>query len=166
MKRRPLLFDLLLGAAAGAASTWLMDLATTALYEREPEAAREKEDEARGGSSAYETAARKTAKLAGFDLTKEQREQAGLAIHWTLGVGAGAIYGLLRNRIPALGIGTGLAYGTAFWLVMDEGMNYALGLTPGPTAFPWQSHARGLAGHLILGAGVEAAFDIADAVGP
>lgn len=164
MKRRPLLFDLLLGAAAGAAATWLMDVVTTALYDRESDDARTREDDARGGSTAYETAARKTAKLAGFDLTKEQREQAGLAIHWTLGVGAGATYGLLRNRIPRMGIGTGLAYGTVFWLLMDEGVNYALGLTPGPTAFPWQAHARGWVGHAVLGTGVEAAFDIADAL--
>ena len=38
----------------------------------------------------------------------------------------------------------------------------ALGLAPPPTKFPWQTHARGFAGHLALGAVVEAAFDVAD----
>jgi hypothetical protein len=35
--------------------------------------------------------------------------------------------------------------------VMDETATPALGLTPGPRAFPWQAHARGLAGHLVFG---------------
>jgi hypothetical protein len=30
-------------------------------------------------------------------------------------------------------------------------MNPVLGLTPGPTAFPCQTHARGLSGHLVFG---------------
>ena len=47
---------------------------------------------------------------------------------------------------------------------MDEGAVYALGLTPGPTAFPWQTHARGFAGHLVLGVILDAAFDVADLV--
>jgi hypothetical protein len=34
---------------------------------------------------------------------------------------------------------------------MDETLTPALGLTPGPDAFPWQTHARGLAGHLVFG---------------
>jgi hypothetical protein len=46
----------------------------------------------------------------------------------------------------------GLGFGMAFWLLMDEGAVYALGLTPGPGAFPWETHARGLAGHLTFGA--------------
>jgi hypothetical protein len=33
----------------------------------------------------------------------------------------------------------------------NEIMNPALGFTPGPTAFPWQTHARGLGGHLVFG---------------
>jgi hypothetical protein len=53
-------------------------------------------------------------------------------------------------------IARGVAFGTAFWLMMDEGAVYALGLTPGPTAFPWQTHARGLAGHLTFGAVADA----------
>lgn len=30
-------------------------------------------------------------------------------------------------------------------------MNPLLGFTPGPRAFPWQAHARGLGGHLAFG---------------
>lgn len=161
--RRNAASDILLGAFAGAAATWLMDLATTAMYERESAETRKREDDARGGKTAYEIAAEKVAGLAGRELDEEQRKLAGSAIHWSLGVGAGALYGGLRRVLP-LGIGSGLAYGTAFWLVMDEGANTLLGFTPPPNRFPWQTHARGLAGHLVLGLTIEAVFDLVDAV--
>src|SRR6185295_17670749 len=46
--KRSLATDIALGAVAGAAATWLMDLTTTALYEREPKAIQDQENEARG----------------------------------------------------------------------------------------------------------------------
>src|SRR5205085_6470262 len=126
------------------------------LYEREPKPVRDAEDEARGGRTAYETAAQKAAGLAGAELSKEQRESYGTAIHWALGIGAGAAYGVLRDRLPDAGLARGLLFGAAFWLLVDECANAALGLTPGPTEFPWQTHARGLAGHLAFGATADA----------
>lgn len=164
MSRRSLPTDLLLGALAGTAATWLMDQATNALYEREPREIKKRENEARGNKNAYEIAAEKAAELAGVDLSKKQRKKAGEVIHWSLGIGAGVMYGALRNQIPALGLGSGLAYGVLFWLAMDEGAVTALGLTPPPNTFPWQTHARGLAGHLVLGAAIESVFDLADAI--
>lgn len=156
--RRPLALDLLLGAFAGAAATFLMDQVTTLAYERESKSARDREDAARGEKSAYVAAAEK------LGVPEAQQEAAGTAIHWALGTGAGALYGALRNRSRRLGLGSGLAYGVAFWMVMDEGANTLLRLTPPPQRFPWQTHARGLAGHIVLGGAIEAAFDLADAV--
>lgn len=161
---RSLITDVVIGAAAGVAATWLMDRVTTVLYEKESEETQERENEARGGQTAYVIAAEKAASLVGRELDEEEKKKAGTAIHWALGVGAGAFYGALRNRIPQLGIGSGLAYGTVFWLAMDEAALTALGLTPPPQEFPWQTHARGLAGHLVLGGVIEAAFDLTDAV--
>jgi uncharacterized membrane protein YagU involved in acid resistance len=161
---RPLAIDLLLGAAAGAAATWLMDAVTTLLYEREPKEVQERENRARGEKSAYEIAAEKAAALASRELSDEMRKKLGLSIHWTLGVSSGVLYAALRHAIPRLHLASGLAYGTLFWLLMDEAALTALGLTPPLRQFPWQTHARGLAGHLVLGTTIEAAFDIADAV--
>ncbi len=156
--------DLVKGALAGAAATWVMGQTTTYLYEHESRQARETEDEARGDKTAYGVAAEKTAGAIGVELSEDQRKQAGMAIHWVLGAGAGAAYGVLRDRIPRLDAGGGLLFGTAFWLIIDEGANYALRLTPGPTAFPWQTHARGLAGHLVFGVAAHAALNALDAV--
>lgn len=162
--KRSLPLDLLLGAAAGAAATWLMDAATTALQKRESKDAQDRENAARGEKTAYEIAAEKAASLAGRELDDDTRKRLGVAIHWTLGVSAGVAYAALRHSMPRLRIGSGLAYGTLFWLGMDEAALTLLGLTPAPQAFPWQTHARGLAGHLVLGSTIELAFDTADAL--
>lgn len=162
-RKRSLSIDLLLGAAAGAAATWLMDAATTVLQKRESEEAQERENAARGDKSAYEIVAEKGARLAGRELDDDERKRLGAAIHWTLGISSGVLYAALRHAMPRLRLGSGLAYGTLFWLGMDEAALTALGLTPAPQAFPWQTHARGLAGHLVLGSTIELAFDAADA---
>jgi hypothetical protein len=137
---RSVLVDVLIGAAAGAAATWAMDRATTLLQDRQSAQVTKREKAARRRSTPPPP-----------------------AVHWAMGIAAGAIYGALRNRARAMGVGSGLAYGTAFFLLVDEAAQAALGFAAPPQAFPWQTHARGLAGHLVLGAVLEAPFDIIDA---
>jgi hypothetical protein len=149
--RSTLTQDLVKGAIAGAVATWVMGKVTTYLYDREDQTARHTEDEARGGKTAYEAAAEKSAALFGRSLDERQRERFGLAIHWALGIGTGAVYALLRRRFDRVGKLGGTGFGTAFWALVDEGLVSRLGLTPSPRRFPWQTHARGLAGHLTFG---------------
>ncbi|MFP5286044.1 MAG: DUF1440 domain-containing protein [Thermoanaerobaculia bacterium] len=160
--------DLALGALAGAAATWIMGQVTTFLYEREDEQARRREDQARGEKTAYEVAAEKAAGFADRQLSDDERKKLGSAIHWAVGIGAGALHGVLRRRLVGRGLGpdllVGAAFGTAVWLLLDEVGNVALGLTPGPAAFPWQTHARGLAGHVVLGLATEGVMQAADRV--
>lgn len=151
-QRQSVVVDAIDGAIAGAIATWAMGKLTTALYEHEDKAARQREDEARDGKTAYGVAAEKAAALYGRELSDDDRKQYGQAIHWALGAGAGALYGVLRPRSEGASLAGGLLFGAAFWLVMDEAVTPALGLTKGPAAFPWQTHARGLAGHLAFGA--------------
>ena len=143
--------DLVKGALAGAAATWVMGRVTTWMYQQEGREARERENQARGGKSAYVAAAEKGAEAANVQLSDARQKQAGSAIHWALGIIAGAAYGVMRHRWPTSARLKGLPFGTGFFLVMDEIMNPVLGLTPGPAAFPWQTHARGLGGHLTFG---------------
>lgn len=152
--------DLVLGALAGAAATWVMGKVTTALYEQEGTRVREEENRARGNETAYARAAGKAAGLVGKQLTMSQRQEVGTAVHWALGAGAGAAYGVLKDRVPGADWGNGAAFGTAFFLAMDEGANWALGLTPGPLQFPWQAHARGLVGHLVYGMVADSVLEI------
>lgn len=161
-----LLTDIALGAAAGLAATWMMGHVTSYMYEHEDPVAREREDSAREGRTAYGVAAEKVASAAGAKPGDEQIQMLGSGIHWALGLAAGAAYGALRHRLPAADAAHGLAFGTAFWGLIDEGANTALRLTPGPTAFPWQAHARGLAGHLAFGLIAETILDMAERVRP
>lgn len=147
---------ILRGALAGAAATWALERVSGILFERESPEAAEEEREARGGESAYATAVGKTAEAAGVSLTEERRERAGRALHWGLGVGSGIAYALARPRLPGTGAGRGVAFGAGFFTLLDELAIPLAGLTPGPTAFPWQAHARGLASHLAYGLTAEA----------
>ena len=156
--------DIVKGAIAGAAATWLMGQVTAWMYEREDRQARAREDRARGGTTAYEGAAEKGAELVNVQLSEEARGQAGSAIHWATGIGAGIAYALLRRRWDRVAAGKGLPFGTAFFLTVDELTNPLLGLTPGPQAFPWQAHARGLGGHLAFGLATELALEGLDRV--
>lgn len=156
--------DIIKGAIAGAVATWVMGKVTGAMYQREDRWVRRTEDDARGGKTSYGAAAEKAARLAGTTLGDKQREQAGSAIHWALGIGAGAAYAVARRRFNSLGRTVGLGFGTAFWALLDEGLVPALGLTPGPLAFPWQTHARGLAGHLTFGTVTDGTLRVLDAV--
>jgi hypothetical protein len=151
--------NILIGAAAGAAATWLMDRMTTVMYERQPQEITDRENEARGGKQAVEVAAEKVLRAVGAEADEKKRKALGTAIHWGLGVLAGATYGALRERMPVR-YGSGLVYGTAFWLVMDELVNSVFGLAPPPQKFPWQTHARGLAGHTVLGGAIELPYDV------
>lgn len=163
---RNLCTDLALGALAGAAATWIMGKTTSYLYEKENQQARQREDQARGDKTAYEAAAEKTARFAYLRLSEEERKKLGSAIHWAVGIGSGALYAALRRQLAGGGPGRELAagalFGSAVWLLLDEIGNVALGLTPGPRAFPWQAHARGLAGHLVLGMATEGVLQAAD----
>jgi uncharacterized membrane protein YagU involved in acid resistance len=163
-RERNLLADLTLGILAGVAATWVLDRATTMMYERQDEEATKREQEVMGGETAYGVAAEKAAGLAGRELSEKQRQRYGAAVHWALGAGAGALYGALRSRTSWARLGFGSLYGVLFWLLVDEGANTLLRLTPPPQEFPWESHARGLAGHLAYGVAAEAALQLGDAV--
>jgi hypothetical protein len=156
--------DLLKGAVAGAVATLVMGKVTRYLYEHEDPDARRAEDDVREGRTPAEAAAEKAAAAAGTTLEVRHRQQLGSAMHWALGIGAGAAYAVFRRRVQFLGGTAGTAFGTAFWAFLDEGLVPALGLTAGPTAFPWQTHARGLVGHLTFGTVADGTLRLLDRI--
>ena len=157
--------DVVKGAVAGAAGVWLMDRVGWFLYRREDPAALRRERAVRpGGKDPAHAAAAKLAGLLGVRRSPPQPHPAGIAVHYALGVLPGALYAPLRRRLGGLGAGRGLLYGLGLFLVNDELLAPALGLASGPTAYPWQAHARGLAEHLVLGAATDAVLGAADRI--
>jgi hypothetical protein len=147
-RKRSLGRELAKGAVAGAVATAAMDIATRLLREHEAPKTKRREQRA-GGGMAVEAAARPT---------------PARALHWALGIGAGAVYAALRPRFGGFDLGRGLGFGTGFWLVVDETVTPLLGLSGNPAAFPWQAHVRGFAGHLIFGTVTDSTLDVLDRV--
>lgn len=160
-RNRSLAADLARGAIAGAAGTWAMDQVTHYMYEHQSAQAfvRDKQGQTKG-KYATTVAAEKAAGLAGKELSDEQAEKAGLGIHWGMGIGFGMAHAALRDRVPLIGTGRGLVHGLILFALVDEGAKPLLGLSGGPTDFPWQTHARGLAGHLVLGGVTDAVLNV------
>lgn len=157
--------DAVKGAVAGAVGVWAMDKVTWWMWDREDPEALQREREARpGGLDPAHVIANRAAEAVGTELIPRQPHPAGVAVHYGLGMMPGAAYGVLRRRVPAVGVGGGLLYGLALSLVEDEGTAPALGLAGKPTEYPWQAHARGLVGHLVLGAATHATLNVLDAV--
>ena len=144
--------DLLKGAVAGAVGVWALDRVDWFNWNREDPQTRKRTRQVRpGGEAPAAVAARKLEDAAGVELPSAQHEAAGMAVHYTLGIGPGALYGALRHRVPAIGAARGTLFGAALFAAQDEVLNAVTGLAASPGDYPWQDHARGLVAHLVYG---------------
>jgi hypothetical protein len=91
----------------------------------------------------------------GHKLAAHEKEAAGAVAHYAMGATSGAIYGALAELSPATTAGAGLPFGAAVWLVADEGLVPALGLSKPPTEYPLSTHAYALSSHLVYGLATE-----------
>ncbi len=89
------------------------------------------------------------------ELTKSEKDTAGTALHYGYGIGMGAVYGAAADLAPAVTVGAGLPYGALIWVVADEGVVPALGLSKSSAEYPFSIHAYALASHLVYGLTVE-----------
>lgn len=90
-------------------------------------------------------------KLFDYQLAKEEKEQAGAAVHYAYGVAMGGLYGVAAEFAPQIGAGAGLPFGAAFWLVADEMVVPLLGLAAEPEEYPPSTHVYALCSHLVYG---------------
>jgi len=88
-------------------------------------------------------------------LTKSEKETGGAVAHYAMSVTSGALYGVVAEILPEVKICAGLPFGAAVWLIADEGIVPALGLSKGPTEYPLPIHAYALASHLVFGVTTE-----------
>ena len=157
--------DLVKGAIAGAVGVWALDKVTWYLWDREDPRLLQQEREARPeGLDPAHVMANRAAEALGTELTPKQPHPAGIGVHYGLGVMPGALYGALRKRVGGVGAAGGMLYGLGLFLMQDEGLNPILGTSGKPTEYPWQAHARGLVGHLVLGAATHVTLNALDAV--
>ena len=88
-------------------------------------------------------------------LTKSEKEKAGAVAHYAMGVTSGAIYGAVAEVVPAATMCEGTAFGAAVWLLADEMIVPATGLSRKGTDYPPSIHAYALASHLVYGVTTE-----------
>ena len=157
--------DALRGAVAGAVGVWVMDRVDWSMFEHEDEEARRRTESVRpDGKDPAHLMAGRAAEAVGLKAVP-QPHPAGIAVHYALGIGPAALYGALRDRVPAVGAGRGALYGLAVFLLHDEMMNPAAGLAAPPHRYAWQAHARGLVAHLVYGLVTDAVLHGLQAVG-
>ena len=84
-------------------------------------------------------------------LTEREKDAAGTAFHYAMGLASGAIYGALAEFAPAAKSGAGAPFGMAVWLVADEGLVPAAGLSKSADEYPLSIHAYSIASHLVFG---------------
>jgi hypothetical protein len=153
--------DLVLGAAAGFASSFVMDMATTAFLTRQSEQSVRRQDElAPGGTPALFV--RRVAGVVSVEVGVAESEPYALMLHRTLtsayGAAAAALVAPRRPPMVAALLAT-----TAALVLVDEGLPM-LRIVPAPQKWPVESHVRGVVGHLTLGLGIGALLSVADRV--
>src|SRR4051812_24738602 len=110
-----------------------MDLVTTGMQQSQSEEDAELEKAAQvNGRSSVENLLELIETQVGTRVDDDARPMVLQALHYGLGIGPGAVYGVLRGRVPLIHAGRGLLFGALVWAVNDEYLNTALGLAGPP----------------------------------
>jgi hypothetical protein len=131
--------DLLTGLGAGYGATRVMEKASTFMYERQSEEARNREEELREEMPTT-VLVRKVADWRGVKLEDEQADRLGTWLHYGFGAAGGPVAAILARTTAIRPLRAGLAVGTAMFVLVDEGANYVLGLTPPAPEWPAVTH--------------------------
>jgi len=158
---RSVLVDAIAGALSGMAASWLMERAQPRIMRAGSEATRKREKRAQGDMApATSRTAEAAAHLVGRSLDARQKKVGSEIVHYATGAAWGAMFGVLSRRVPAPFVATGAAYGLLVWLLNDELLVPALGLSRKPADYPASTHAKALASHLVYGTATDAGFRV------
>jgi hypothetical protein len=153
--------DAFRGALAGAAATWAMDQVTTVMLAvQAPEVTKQENAAQANGKSSVANLVNRVEAETGLVVPKARRPIVEMATHYALGIVPGALYGIVRRWIPFARAGSGLFYGLGIFAANDEYLNTKLGLASPPSAYPPETHIRGLAGHAVLGVATETGIQL------
>lgn len=151
------------GAVAGVVGTWVMDVVTWALYRRQSAEVLEEEDQARMyGMDVAHAAARHLARAVGSGAGREEPNAGGLFIHYQLGIAPGVVYARLREHYPWVAAGKGALWGATLYLTNDLLAARLFRLAGPQRDYPWQTHVRGLIGHVVLGVATHMTLEVLD----
>ncbi|MDP9095429.1 MAG: DUF1440 domain-containing protein [Pseudomonadota bacterium] len=138
--------DVLAGAIAGGAAVWLISKMDWSLSH----AGRKSSAPASGLDPAH-AAAGKAATAVGVNVGNPRDNAAGHTVYYGIGIGAGALYGLLRGMAPSVTTGRGAVFGIANFIIGDEIGAPAMGLAKGPLDYAARDHAKSALAHIVFG---------------
>ncbi len=153
------------GLIGGLAATAAMSQFQKALQKLSNSSQEESESTAKASEDATVKTAAKLSRLAGHELSPEEKKKAGPLVHYGFGTTMGAIYGIAKANAPrrlrhAPPLLSGTAFGSALFLGAHELAVPAFGLAPEPSESSLGEHASELAGHLIYGLTLDAVHAI------
>jgi Protein of unknown function (DUF1440) len=147
------------GTVGGLVASWVTDEFQNAWFKVAKSTAQNDSSTARSeeqSQSSDEPATVKAAEIVSerifrHQLAKNEKEMAGAAVHYATGGTSGAVYGVAAELAPEVTVGAGIPFGSAVWLVVDEGAMPLFGLSKGPTEYPLSTHSYALASHFVYG---------------
>ncbi len=150
-----LIRDMAIGAVAGLAGTFAIEKAFGLMQKFTGESV-----EGEGQEPGTHVLAERLHHVVGAEPTAERKARLGQVIHWSYGASWGALYGALRNRVPALSWGMGVPFGLLFGVLSDEILVTLAGLAPPPREIPTKQHVQMIAGHVVYAAAADAAYGV------
>ncbi len=148
------------GGAAGGVGVTAMDVVTWLMYRQENPSDLQREKQVRPfGQDTAHALVQRVATAVGSDAGRQEPNGAGIAVHYALGMLPGAVYAQLRQQHRWLRAGRGALYGAGLYVVNDLLASRLLGIAGPQRDYPWQAHARGLVGHVVLGVVTEATLN-------
>jgi putative membrane protein len=143
----------------GVVASWVMtrfqELWLTIDAKRKGKAASKSMPESKTEPATVVVAEAISSKVFHHQLTPQEKQPAGQAVHYAYGSGAGALYGAAAEIMPSVTAGHGTLYGTGLWFAGDEVAVPLLRLSEPPTQTPATTHVYALASHLVYGLTLE-----------
>ena len=101
------------------------------------------------------TADRISKALTGHELAAPDKPLGGQLVHYTLGAGLGALYGIAAEYRQEVTAGYGTAFGIGVAALLDDAAVPAVGLGNPPWKTSLKTHMYSLASHIVFGAVIE-----------
>ena len=152
---RKILKDALFGAVGGAVGTLALGAAMGFLSRLQSSHDKWIERELVPEAPTEALAKRVSRSGLGIELSRERKKQFGKIVQFGYGISWGAIYALMRRRVPASSKFAGLPFGVGFGVFGSAFLLPTFKLTPSAKQFPMSTHVRGLLAHCAYAATVE-----------
>jgi uncharacterized membrane protein YagU involved in acid resistance len=159
-----LIKDAIFGAIGGLAGTLVIGQAMKILSKLQPEEDKQLEQRLIREPPPEKLVKTIVEDALGVEIPDETRTKLGQAVQLGYGISWGAIYGVMRNRYPAIAAAGGLPFGVGLSLLGWTVLLPIFNLTPAPHKLPASTHLTGLVSHYAYAATVEGTCELCEAI--